>query len=210
MKFRQSKRVIGESKRKLKESFMDDYIPSAVNDNVLSVEEYFGTLMQSVVETWGLHLNTNKYSEHIALNELYDNLLDSVDALIENYKGIYGNIPAKPNAFKPEATSAAEYIIEFREFVENGRSLFTDSEILSDIDSILSAIDETLYKVENLTESRKRNRKMMKESYTQRIMDVTDEMKANYPSLKDVTKIRDYGDKFNMKEIKKFKNYFKD
>lgn len=154
-------------RKTLKEDFTTDYtatfLPTttAATDNANSVEEYLGTLMQSVVETWGLHLNTNKYSEHIALNEFYDEMIDLVDTLIENYKGIYGNIPTKPNVFKPEATSAAEYLREFRAFVENGKSLFTDSELLSDIDSILSAIDECLYKVENLTESRKR--KMMKE-----------------------------------------------
>ena len=155
-------------RKTLKEDFTTDYttafLPTvtATADNANSVEEYFGTLMQSVVETWGLHLNTNKYSEHIALNDFYDEMIDLVDTLIENYKGIYGNIPTKPNVFKPEASSAAEYLREFRAFVENGKSLFTDSELLSDIDSILSAIDECLYKVENLTENRKRNRKIEK------------------------------------------------
>lgn len=180
MKFRQSRRDIRESKRNLKESFMDEYVPAIANDNALSIKEYLGTLMQSVVETWGLHLNTNKYSEHIALNEFYDEMLDLVDTLIENYKGIYGNIPAKAEVFKPEATNASEYLRELREFVEKGRSLFTDSEILSDIDSILSAIDECLYKVENLTENRKRNRRITKE-----VKDFNDKNKRKYQKLRD-------------------------
>ena len=40
----------------------------------MRIEEFFGTLQQSMVETWRSHLMTNKYSEHIALDEFYSDI----------------------------------------------------------------------------------------------------------------------------------------
>ena len=50
-----------------------------------NVEELFGTLQQSVVESWRKHLKTSKYSSHMALNDFYDKMPDLVDQLIEDY-----------------------------------------------------------------------------------------------------------------------------
>ena len=41
---------------------------------VNSIEEYLGTLQQATVETWKSHLKTDKYSDHKALNEFYDEI----------------------------------------------------------------------------------------------------------------------------------------
>ena len=122
-----------------------------------TIEKFFGTIQQSVVESWQLHLQTNKYSEHIALNEYYDDALDLVDDIIEDWIGVHG----KPTNF--ECTIFAKnfgdsvgYFTELEGFVKKNREcLFTDSEseILSDIDALLSLIDKTLYKLKQLTES---------------------------------------------------------
>ena len=55
-------------------------------------EEFFGTLLQSVTEGHKAHLKTSKYSDHMALDEFYDEMTELVDALIEHYQGINGKI----------------------------------------------------------------------------------------------------------------------
>lgn len=122
-----------------------------------TIEKFFGTIQQSVVESWQLHLQTNKYSEHIALNEYYDDALDAVDDIIEDWIGAHGK-PANFECvlFAKNFGDAIAYFTELEVFVKKNREcLFTDSdsEILSDIDTLLSLIDKTLYKLKQLTES---------------------------------------------------------
>lgn len=124
-----------------------------------TIEEYFGTLQQSTVETWKKHLKTNKYSNHIALNDFYEDIVDLVDTLIEDYMGMYGKIEKYLNNFKEDEIDTIDYLKLLREFTITGREDLIDkkdTEIYSDIDAILSLIDSTLYKLNELKESKRR------------------------------------------------------
>lgn len=147
---KQDKKVVKENKMtKLRKRT----IKEATELCPANIEEFFGTLMQSIVESWGLHLKTESYAVHKALNEFYDEMLELVDTLIENYQGIYGKTKSfKTDVFEVESDNAVDYLSELKDFVKCGRTLISedDTEILSDIDSILSCIDETLYKLKNL------------------------------------------------------------
>ena len=80
-----------------------------------TIEEFFGTLQQATVETWKEHLKTDKYSEHIALNEFYEDIVDLVDSLIEGYIGIHGKLENYINILTTEEMSAVDYLNELRE-----------------------------------------------------------------------------------------------
>lgn len=122
-----------------------------------NIEEFFGTLQQATVEAWKEHLKTDKYSKHIALNEFYEDIVELVDTLIEDYMGIYGKVSDYKNIMTTEKIGAVEYLESLREMCkEAADDLFDDdddSELLSDIDNILSLIDSTLYKLKELKES---------------------------------------------------------
>ena len=120
---------------------------------VNSIEEYLGTLQGSMVESWKAHLKTDKYSDHIALNEFYDEVVDLVDALIEEYQGIYGKVKNLKNVMSTDKQSALDYLESLREMTREGRSLFKEDELKSDIDAILSLLDSTIYKLKELKES---------------------------------------------------------
>ena len=122
-----------------------------------SIEEFFGTLQQATVETWKEHLKTDKYSAHIALNDFYEDIVELVDTLIEDYQGIYGKIGDYKNLLTSEKLGAIEYLQELRELTKEGRSSLLkedDPELLSDADAILSLIDSTLYKLKELKEAK--------------------------------------------------------
>lgn len=122
-----------------------------------NIEEFFGTLQQATVEAWKEHLKTDKYSKHIALNEFYEDIVELVDTLIEDYMGIYGKVSDYKNIMTTEKIGAVEYLESLREMCkEAADDLFDDdddSELLSDIDNILSLIDSTLYKLKELKEN---------------------------------------------------------
>lgn len=120
-----------------------------------NIQEYFGTLQGSMVETWKEHLKTDKYSNHIALNDFYDDIVDLVDTLIEDYQGLYGVVEGLENIMSTDEIGAIEYLEELRQFTKDGCADLIkdeDTELKSDVDAILSCIDSTLYKLKELKE----------------------------------------------------------
>jgi len=121
-----------------------------------NIQEFFGTLQQATVEAWKEHLKTDKYSSHIALNEFYEDIVELVDTLIEDYMGLYGKVEDYKNIMTTDKMDAVKYLEELHELTVEGRKEFfkeDDPELLADCDSILSLIDSTLYKLKELKES---------------------------------------------------------
>ena len=120
-----------------------------------SIEEFFGTLQQSIVESWRKHLKTSKYYAHMALDEYYKEMPELIDTLIEDWQGINGKIQNYTNILEPQPIDAIEYLNQIRELVKFGREDFLngESELESDADAILSLIDATLYKLKELSEN---------------------------------------------------------
>lgn len=120
----------------------------------MKIEELFGTLQQSMVETWRSHLKTSKYSEHIALDEYYSAIVDLVDTLVENWMGTHDKVEDYVNLLQDEEYESIQYLEALREIVVEGRDLMDSSELESNVDDILGLIDRTLYKLKELTESK--------------------------------------------------------
>lgn len=119
----------------------------------MKIEELLGTLQQAVVDSWKKHIETSKYSEHIALNELYDDLLDHVDDLIEAYMGVHGKVRGLKNILDDKYPDAISYLTALRKVAEDGKILLDKDELKSDLDTVLSDIDSALYKIKELKES---------------------------------------------------------
>ena len=121
-----------------------------------SIADLFGTMQEAVTIVWKYHLKTKKYSVHIALNDFYEKALDIVDDIIEQYQGIHGIIDAAfNNCVCAGGATEYEYLNNLRAYIENNRGLAgTESEIQSAFDDMLGLIDTTLYKINNLTESK--------------------------------------------------------
>lgn len=119
----------------------------------MTVEEFFGTLQESVVTTWRKHLKTKKYSNHMALDEYYKEAPELIDALIEGWQGTHDKIENYVNLLKDkEFDTAADYLTELRKITKDGRKLMDSSELESDTDAILSLIDGVIYKLKELKE----------------------------------------------------------
>lgn len=121
-----------------------------------TIEEFFGTLQQSIVESWRKHLKTSKYSSHMALNDFYEDMPDLVDQLIEDYMGVVGGkVDNYKCIFTAEDMDVYEYLKALRTLVKDGAKKFLEeSELKSDVDNILSLIDSTLYKLKELSENK--------------------------------------------------------
>lgn len=123
----------------------------------MTPEEYFGTLQQSFVEIWKNHLQTGKYAAHKALNEYYDEIIEKVDKLIEDWMGIHGKVKDLTNTIDTKFDDPISYLEELKKFAKDGRKELIpedDTELWSDVDDILGTIDSTLYKLKELKESK--------------------------------------------------------
>ena len=120
-----------------------------------NIEEYFGTMLESVNQMHKDHLKTKKYSDHKALNEFYDDAAEAVDSIIECYQGIYGKVDIAGNALESNGDPIA-YLENLKSYVYDSRADLIkedDTELWSEIDNFLSLIDSTLYKLKELKES---------------------------------------------------------
>jgi Family of unknown function (DUF5856) len=98
-----------------------------------------------------LHLRTRSYAAHKALNEFYDEIVDLADDLAESYQGRYGiqDYPELPYKQEGDAIMALKSL---RRYIDENRLVMCQhSEIQNIIDEIVSLLNSTLYKLENLS-----------------------------------------------------------
>lgn len=123
---------------------------------MITIEQLFGTLQQSVVSTWRKHLRTAKYAKHIALNEFYEDMPEKVDALIEAWMGVNGKkIKGYENILQSANMNTLTYLKELKKIAKQGYELMGgEKELEALLDDIVELIDSTLYKVKELNEGR--------------------------------------------------------
>ena len=118
-----------------------------------NIGELFGTLQQSVVAEWRKHLQTGKYSKHMALDEFYKDMPEAVDDLIEAYQG-HNSVKVEDYKNIIDATEydALGYLEALHDMIHESKYLLEGSELLSLLDECLSIIDSTMYKLRELKE----------------------------------------------------------
>ena len=118
-----------------------------------NIGELFGTLQQSVVAEWRKHLQTGKYSKHIALDEFYKDMPEAVDDLIEAYQG-HNSVKVEDykNIIDAREYDALGYLEALHDMIHESKYLLEGSELLSLLDECLSIIDSTMYKLRELKE----------------------------------------------------------
>ncbi len=98
-----------------------------------------------------LHLQTKSYAKHVALNEFYDNIVGLTDSLAEAYQGREGIFDYPELPYKPES-DPIQMIRGLRRYIDENRAAMCGrSEIQNIIDEIVSQMNSTLYKLENLS-----------------------------------------------------------
>jgi len=103
-------------------------------------------------EAHSAHLTTTSYAQHMALGAFYDEMPDLVDSLVESYQGIYGIVEDKPNVTMP-AGGMVPILTQLRKWIMANRDsvgISDDTELQNDIDSIVTLINRTMYKLKNL------------------------------------------------------------
>ena len=99
-----------------------------------------------------LHLKTRSFAQHVALGDLYEQLLDLADTLAEVYQGKYGvmNIPMPQSGFNE--MDSVSFVCDLSTWAESARSAINpaDTNLLNEWDNVLSSIYRAKYKLQNL------------------------------------------------------------
>jgi hypothetical protein len=99
------------------------------------------------------HLRTKSYSQHVALNTFYDEVIDRADAIAEAYQGRYGIIDKIPLLDNDMAGSIDMVLEKQLDAVEKLRYTAvekSDTTIQNLIDEAVGLYLSTLYKLRNL------------------------------------------------------------
>ena len=112
--------------------------------------EMISLLLHSRTQTHTLHLQTDSFSEHMALNGYYDGIGDLVDGLVESFQGKYGIIGGY-TSYDIDGYKSTEANIKYLQGlcgkVDGLRDCCEDSYIQNQIDTVCELINSTLYKL---------------------------------------------------------------
>lgn len=171
-----------------------------------NIGELFGTLQQSVVAEWRKHLQTGKYSKHMALDEFYKDMPEAVDDLIEAYQG-HNSVKVEDykNIIDAREYDALGYLEALHDMIHESKYLLEGSELLSLLDECLSIIDSTMYKLRELKEditSLTSLKSYIKEQLVEE-SELDDLKPDNREELEDLIsqRIEQYGPKCNLNDI---------
>ena len=117
-----------------------------------TVGEFVGTLLHSATITHFMHFRVTgegSNAKHMALAGYYDNVVDLVDGLVEALQGCEKTIiTAYPKTFTNVTADPLAYLEGLKTYVEvNRESISPESNIQNDIDTIVTLIDSTIYKL---------------------------------------------------------------
>ncbi len=171
-----------------------------------NIGELFGTLQQSVVAEWRKHLQTGKYSKHMALDEFYKDMPEAVDDLIEAYQG-HNSVKVEDykNIIDAREYDALGYLEALHDMIHESKYLLEGSELLSLLDECLSIIDSTMYKLRELKEDIT-SLTSLKSYIEEQLVEESelDDLKPdNREELEDLIsqRIEQYGPKCNLNDI---------
>ena len=118
-----------------------------MNENVAL---FAATLLHSSTNTHFFHWSTNSYSQHKALGNFYEDIIEFVDDYVEAYMGCYEQIKTFPSVYH-QPKEPVKYLESLQAFVADARQdLPQDSELQNLIDEIADLINTTTYKLKFL------------------------------------------------------------
>lgn len=118
--------------------------------NGQTIGGFFGNLLAVRNNAHVLHLASDSYAEHKALNKFYDDISDLADSLIETYQGQYGKVSIEQSVFKEK--NVLSFLEAAAEDFASSHNLFDkkDTHIHNTIDEIVSLTYQTIYKIKFL------------------------------------------------------------
>ena len=121
--------------------------------NAKEVNNLFSKLFEARQVSHQVHLKTDSYAAHKALNGFYDDLLELIDQLIETFQGQYGLVEKyEIKNLNIEKDEIVNYLEETVKLINVGHKAFSekDTHLHNILDEIVGLFYSTLYKLKYL------------------------------------------------------------
>ena len=117
----------------------------------MEINQFISTLHQSKQQAIVWHHQTTSFSEHKALQNYYEEIIERIDGLVESIQGVYpriGSYTTSPLVDWKEGGSTV-YFKGLYDYVETNRKTIPQQEsfIQNQIDNISELIADTLYQL---------------------------------------------------------------
>lgn len=117
----------------------------------MEINQFISTLHQSKQQSIVWHHQTTSFSEHKALQNYYEEIVELIDGLVESIQGIYpriGSYVSSPLVDWTEGGSTV-YFKGLYDFVQTNRKTIPQQEtwVQNQIDNISELIADTLYQI---------------------------------------------------------------
>jgi hypothetical protein len=114
------------------------------------VGNIFGRLLMSAPVVHMLHLQTDSFAKHLALNDLYHDMPDMIDAIIEEFQSQYG-VVSSYGTYVTYTANPVVFVEDLAKYLDKNRgSIASCSSIQANVDTLATAINSCLYKLKNL------------------------------------------------------------
>lgn len=117
-----------------------------------SIGELIGTLFLSREIAHREHLKTTSFSQHMALENFYNNIIETADSITETYQGRNGiiDIPFVPNDYTGSIIEVLQELLDYIESIRYTAVPQEDTAIQNLIDESVALFLSTLYKLKQL------------------------------------------------------------
>ena len=116
----------------------------------MDINEFISVLHQSKQQAIVWHHQTTSFSEHKALNNYYDEIVELIDGLVESIQGIYPRIESYTTSPLVDWTEGGStiYFKGLYDYVQKNRStIYQETWVQNQIDEVAQLISETLYQL---------------------------------------------------------------
>lgn len=114
----------------------------------IKAEQFYGLLFDARNKMHRSHLATKSYSEHKALNEFYDEILDLSDEFLECYQGQFGKLTFEEHEITE--SDSINYLHKFADKTKKFQESIKESHLKNIIDEMIALTYRTLYKLKFL------------------------------------------------------------
>lgn len=133
----------------LKKAMSKNQQPKESTNSTTTIESFLGTLFYFRDAIHLTHLNTTSYAQHIALNEVYEEMLDTIDSLVESAQTeSLLNITIPSSSTKDFDSNSV--LSKCLEYIRANRNVFPHSFQANEIDNLELLLSSGIYKIKHL------------------------------------------------------------
>mgnify|MGYP003347763100 CR=1 FL=1 len=117
----------------------------------MKIQDFASRLFEARITYHVMHLQTLSFAQHMALNDLYSNIVEYTDRILETYQGEYTIIRGYKSTIQiSESDNPIDYTKQLIKDARMFRKSIELEEIKAIVDELVEFLNNNLYKLKSL------------------------------------------------------------